>query len=132
MRIQYHSRTDKNGRRLIWNVHKLLGAAKNLPVIDYPLSKISEIDENYWFDENSPPPSARNVAIHAKLINECSLDYPILLCPEGRVMDGMHRICKALILRHTTIKARQFKTEPMPDYIDVKIETLPHDDPVEL
>jgi len=37
-------------------------------------------------------PTARAVADHARLLAEADLRFPILLCANGRVMDGRHRV----------------------------------------
>ena len=131
MRQQYHSRKTDDGL-YIWDVHKLVEQSKALPIVDVPLSDIKELDENYWFDGDWPVLNVRNIAVHAMLIEQCNLDYPIILDSQGRIMDGMHRCCRALIDNQKTIKAVQFEEDPEPHYIDVPIETLPHDDPVEL
>lgn len=43
-------------------------------------------------------------------------------------MDGMHRVCKALLEDRTTITAVQFERDPEPDYIDADIEALTYDE----
>jgi len=48
------------------------------------------------------------VAKHVKQIMDADLDKPIILDSRGAVMDGRHRIVKALVLGHETIKAVQF------------------------
>ena len=128
MRQQYHTRKTLDGSHT-WDVHKLITAANPLAVKDVLLSDIKELDENYWYADKVP--IIRDIALHAKLVNESDLSYPIILCSEGRVMDGMHRCCKALILGDKTIKAVQFDKTPPPDYSDVDISTLPYDDDFE-
>jgi hypothetical protein len=128
MRQQYHSRII-NGDRLIWNVNKLVEAATGLPVRDVPLDDIQELDETFWYDEGGAPPTCRSVCIHVKLIQETDLQYPIILCPQGRVIDGMHRVCKALIAGHSTLKAIQLPAMPAPDYTNVALDDLPYDSP---
>lgn len=91
------------------------------------LSSIRELDESFWFDGESP--TCREVAVHAKLTAETDLKYPIILSAEGRVMDGMHRVCKAFINNADTVSAVLFEVNPAPDYIDADIETLPYDEP---
>ena len=49
--------------------------------------------------------------------------HPIILSSEGRVMDGMHRVCKALIDKSATVSAVQFAQNPEPDYVDVDIDS---------
>ncbi len=56
------------------------------------------------------------------------LAYPILLDSAGRVMDGMHRVGKALLLGHSHIEARRFAVDPAPDYQGCDPDTLPYDD----
>ncbi len=125
MRKQYHSRVF-GGRTLIWDVHRLVELAKALPLKAVPLSSIRELDETFWFDGELP--TCRAVALHAKLIAETDLRYPIILSADGRVMDGMHRVCKAFLGDSLTISAVQFEQDPPPDYIDADLETLPYDD----
>ena len=36
--------------------------------------------------------------------------------PGNRVMDGMHRVARALLESRTTIRARRFRELPEPDY----------------
>ncbi|WP_087018522.1 hypothetical protein [Thaumasiovibrio subtropicus] len=125
MRQQYHFRTSEQGL-LAWNVFRLIEAAKGLAVIDVPLSAIKELDEAFWYDLGGAKPTCRNVLEHATLIQQADLTYPILLCHQGRVMDGMHRVCKALMLGQTSIKAVQFSDYLAPDYIDVSADALPY------
>ena len=61
---------------------------------------------------------------HYQLLLETELKYPIIVSEKGRVMDGMHRVAKALLLRHTEINAVQFESDPAPDYTDVKPDDL--------
>ena len=57
---------------------------------------------------------------------EADLTHPIILAADGRVMDGMHRICKAEILGLTTIEAVRFDREVEPDYVDCHPDRLPY------
>jgi hypothetical protein len=41
-------------------------------------------------------------------------------------MDGMHRVCKALLLGHQDIEAVRFVDDPTPDYIGVAPDDLPY------
>ncbi|MEN3371391.1 MAG: hypothetical protein V7609_3534 [Verrucomicrobiota bacterium] len=59
------------------------------------------------------------------MINETDLDFPIILSSEGRVMDGMHRVLKALLGGWQSIEAVQFEHDPEPDFVDVAIDDLP-------
>lgn len=65
---------------------------------------------------------------HVRLMNKADLSFPIILSAEGRVMDGMHRVAKAVLLGHTTIEAVQFTQDPEPDYVGVKPEELSYEE----
>jgi hypothetical protein len=127
MRKQYHSKLSERGC-LIWDVDRLVALTSQLPIIEVPLSDIRELDETYWFDGDSPPPTCRAVMEHARLINETDLKYPIILGSNGRVMDGMHRVAKAAMLNHHSIAARRFSVDPEPDYVDVSLESLSYEE----
>ncbi|WP_224742320.1 MULTISPECIES: hypothetical protein [Cysteiniphilum] len=52
------------------------------------------------------------------------MSYPILLCADGQIMDGMHRVCKAKLENRETISAIQFEVTPEPDFIDIDPKDL--------
>ena len=126
MRRQYHSRVV-NGRTLIWDVHRLVELTRTYPVRQLPLSQIAELDECFWFQ--GEPATCRAVALHAKLIQEVDPAHPIILSSSGRVMDGMHRVCRALLENRSALPAVQFVEDPKPDFIDADIDALPYGDP---
>ena len=124
MRKQYHFR-QKGKDTWIWDIDRLVSLTRNYETIKFPLEEIRELDEAFWYGFAKDAPTCRSVAEHAKLIQESSLEHPIILSPEGRVMDGMHRVCKAYISGMTTIKARKFDILPEPDYINIPADELP-------
>lgn len=126
IRPQYHFRNSPDGLRA-WDVRRLVELARDLPVIDVPLSDITELDEDYWFDNNLDQPTARRIAGHAKQIYDADLSYPILLCADGRIMDGMHRVCRAVLSGHQTIRAKRFTVTPPHDYLGKGPDELPYD-----
>lgn len=126
IRPQYHFRWI-DGRLCSWDVRKLLKLAAPLPIVEVALSEISEIHEPYWFFDESDPPTCARVMAHAKQAEATDLSFPILLCADGRVMDGMHRIMKAYGLAHTHIHARKLIETPAPDFIDRSPGDLPYD-----
>lgn len=72
--------------------------------------------------------TCRHVVEHARLMEECDLSFPVILSSDGRVMDGMHRICKALLLGRDVIEAVRFREDPEPDYVGVDPDDLPYAD----
>lgn len=124
MRQQYHSR-QIDGELLIWDVRRLISLTMDMPIRDVLLSNIRELDEIFWF--KCAAPTCRAIAHHADLINSADLAYPIILSADGRVMDGIHRVCKALLREQETIRAVQFARDPDPDFVNVELESLPYD-----
>jgi hypothetical protein len=66
------------------------------------------------------------VVEHAKLIAEVDTSYPIILGHDGRVMDGMHRIARALLEDRTEIAAVRFRSPIEPDYRNCSPDELPY------
>jgi hypothetical protein len=124
MRKQYHFWPSDRGFDA-WDIDRLIELSRDLPVKQVPLDSIWEVDTVYWFDDGSECPTVRKVVEHVQLIEAVDLSYPIILGVDGRVMDGMHRVARALLEGHTTIQAVQFATHPDPDYRDCKPEDLP-------
>ncbi len=62
-------------------------------------------------------------------MDDADLAYPIILAADGVVMDGMHRVAKALRAGMTDIEAVQFNTDPPPDHVGRGPGDLPYDDP---
>ena len=60
-------------------------------------------------------------------MDEVDLDYPIILCADGHLMDGMHRVAKALYEGRKNIKAVRFEVTPEPDYEDVQPDELSYE-----
>ena len=124
IRPQYHFR--RVGAQVhIWDVRKLLDRAQAAPVRQIALADIPEIDQPYWFDTPPGQPTCRAVMTHAAQVRTTDLAFPILRCDAGRMIDGMHRVMKALELGHTTIAARHIAL-PDPDFIDTDAADLPY------
>lgn len=125
VRKQYHFWPGDHGLDA-WDVDRLVELSQNLPVRDVELSSIGEVDTVYWFDEETDTPTVRSVVDHARLIQEADTSYPIILGHDGRVMDGMHRIARALLEGQEVIKAVQFEGPVPPDYQDCRPDELPY------
>lgn len=109
-----------------WDVDRLIELSRELPVIDVPIAAISEVDSTYWFDYGSQRPTVRRVAEHARLIAEVDLSWPIILSVDGRVMDGMHRVARAVVDGRETVRAVRLTEHVEPDYRDCRPEDLPY------
>ena len=125
MRTQYHFRNSPQGLRA-WDVHRLIEMSRDFPRELVPLAEIREIDAPYWGHEPPRNMTCREQVGHTRLILECDLAFPIILSSDGGVMDGMHRVCKALLEGRSEIEAVRFVRDPEPDYIGVHPDDLPY------
>ena len=114
MRKQYHFRPGEVGLRA-WDVDRLVRLSGHLKSELVAVADIWEVDEAYW----GQPMTCRDVAEHARLIDEANFAFPIILSSDGRIMDGMHRVLKALINGRSQIEAVRFEIDPDPDYVGV-------------
>jgi len=118
MEQKSYSYPQSDGSIFMWKVERLLQLAQELPIKSVPLSSIEEFDTVYWFEgPEEIRPTCRAVVDHAKRIAEVDLSYPIILAAEGWVMDGMHRVAKAMMEGMQEIQAVQFSRNPEPDEI---------------
>jgi hypothetical protein len=123
MRKQYFFRPTPGGFSA-WDVDRLIQLTAKGSRRRIPLSNIRELDEP-WFGPNEPPTWTALVE-HIKLIDAADLGYPIILAADGTVMDGMHRVAKALRAGQIDIEAVQFSEDPPPDYLNVQPADLPY------
>jgi hypothetical protein len=121
IRKQYHFRPSPKGY-FAWDVGKLIKLAEVLPTVLVEVEKIKDLHENYWYAASIP--TVQSVAEHARLISECDFQFPIILSSDGRVMDGMHRVAKAWMQNERFIRAKQFISDPLPDFKDVHPDDL--------
>ena len=125
MRQQYHIRQVGNDTH-VWDVNRLLRLHANVPTQAVALSQIAEIQQAYWFPNTHP--TTADIVEHMRLVEAADLAYPILMDAEGKLMDGMHRVAKALLAGHSHIHAQLLPQTPAPDFINVDVDSLPYDD----
>ena len=95
-----------------WSVSRLFELSKNLPIMEVPLNHL-----NIWYKYENL--TLREMVMHINAVNNANLNYPIILDEDGELMDGRHRIMKAILNGHESIKAVRFDENPSPDKIDV-------------
>lgn len=103
-----------SGRRAYWMTKRLWELSDSLPVVEVAVADLAELDQDCWFD--GQPATCRMVAEHARRIQDADLDHPIVLSADGGLMDGGHRVAKAWLAGHRTIRAVRFPEDPQPDY----------------
>jgi hypothetical protein len=95
-----------------------------LPRRYIPLTAIRELEE-VWVGPHERP-TWRSLVEHVELIQAADPSFPIILSATGAVMDGMHRVAKAVLEGRTEIQAVQFAEDPEPDYVGLEPEALPY------
>ena len=123
LRKQYYFRPSPRGL-VAWDVDRLVQLSSQLPRKRIPLSEIRELVEP-WSGEDEPE-SWRGLLEHLKLIDEADLSFPIILSSDGAVMDGMHRVVKAVRQGQQDIEAVQFERDPEPDHVGLGPKELPY------
>ena len=109
-----------------WDVDRLVELSRDLPVMQVDLAEITEVDSVYWFSYGWQP-TVRAVVEHIRLIEQVDMAYPIILSPDGRVMDGMHRVARAMLGGAVTVAAVRLPRLPEPDFRDCQPDQLPYD-----
>jgi hypothetical protein len=125
MRKQYHFWPAERGFDA-WDVDRLITLSRNLPIEQVSVDSIGEVDTAYWFDASSEVPTVRKVIEHVRLISEVDTSYPIILGYDGRLMDGMHRIARALLEGRNVVSAVRFSSPPEPDFRSCLPDELPY------
>lgn len=91
----------------IWSVARLIQLSREFPVMDIPLNHLTVY---YTYKLLT----LRDMVMHMKAVNEADLQFPIILDEDGELMDGRHRLMKAMITGAKTIKAVRFDSNPSP------------------
>jgi len=93
--------------QLVWSVPRLFELSRNLPVMDVPLDHLS-----LYYTYNNL--TLREMVMHMKAVNDADLDMPIILDEDGELLDGRHRLMKAMLTGQETIKVVRFDENPSP------------------
>lgn len=90
-----------------WNVLRLIALSKDLEVMTIPIKHLNilQVYDNL---------TLKDFVGHIISVNNADLDYPIILDENGEIMDGRHRIMKALLNGIDCIKAVRFDENPKP------------------
>ena len=94
-----------------WSVATLIMASEidmlGIKTVD---PEVFNISEDYWGDMSTTAAFIE----HVKRVQDCDSKHPIILSPDGQILDGVHRICKALI-EGKQVRYVRFKKLPSPD-----------------
>lgn len=90
-----------------WSVPRLFELSRVLPVMQIPLDHLNMYNTYEKL-------TLREMVMHMKAVNDADLSKPIILDEDGEIMDGRHRLMKAMLLEENTIKAVRFEENPAP------------------
>lgn len=126
IRPQYHLRRTADGIDA-FEVRRLIELSKELPVKMIDPESLAELDLDHWYFHTKSNPTPRSFLEHMRLVLAADITYPIILDQRGCVMDGMHRVVKALLDGVAAVPAVQFIEDPTPDYVRCDPDMLPYD-----
>lgn len=98
-------------RKQWWSVPRLHQLVKDLPVFEIPLQGLNVAE---FYDDLR----LRDMVMHFKAMMRADMSYPIILDEDGELMDGRHRIMRALYEERETILAVRFAVNPTPCRVD--------------
>lgn len=84
---------------------------KNYPIFKLPVAGIN-------LSEQTMPWTIYNISsfvYHMKRVNKVNMKYPIILDSEGGIVDGWHRVARAIIDGKTEIDAIRIEEMPLAD-----------------
>lgn len=93
-----------------WSVARLIALSKDFPVMEVPLVHMNVYSKYDGL-------RLRDMVMHMRAVNEADLSFPIILDEDGEIMDGRHRIMKAMLTGQETIKAVRFVENPSPCHV---------------
>lgn len=91
----------------MWSVQRLIQLSKDFQVMIVPLDHLNVY---YTYEKLT----LREMVMHMQAVNDADLSKPIILDEDNDIMDGRHRVMKALLLGKKTIKAVRFEENPPP------------------
>ena len=91
----------------VWKVKTLLTAAKKLNTVSWPIPE-SFLLEWTWTEEE--------LDAHIKRCLDADLSCPIIVW-DGKILDGCHRVVKALASGQSEVRAKVIRDIPAPDEI---------------
>lgn len=104
--------TYREGNK-VWYANTLIKASKGLPVKTMSINNNLLDDKIYWIMD-----TFFDLKNHLIRINNADLKYPVIVGPKGKIIDGWHRLMKAVQLNRTSIKFVKLDKMPPYDFID--------------
>ncbi len=97
-----------------YQAHDCIRLAKDLPV---EAVQVRHLDTSYGCPCGG---SLRSFVAHMRMVASADLEHPILLNEDGVLIDGRHRLARAMLDGEPTIKVKRFDADPKDGYEYVK------------
>ena len=101
----HHQRSHLGRHR--WSVARLIELSRDFPVMEIPIDHLNIFT---IYDKLT----MREMVGHFLSVQRADLSCPIILDEDGELMDGRHRIMRALIEGKKSIRAVRFDENPEP------------------
>lgn len=95
----------------IWKDTSLIRAAEGLPVFQFDITGLNPNELLRWKLVN-----LRDYLNHYQRVTNADLSKPIILRSDGFIMNGWHRVIKALAEGRKFLPAKRFQIDPPPDF----------------
>ncbi len=93
-----------------WVTSDLIARSRDLPVNEIPMDHIS-------LSFRIGGMKVRDFVGHMKMVLDADMGCPIILDEDACLFDGRHRMARALLEEHESIKAVRFDEDPTPTYV---------------
>lgn len=95
----------------VWKTASLIEAALKLPIFQLDITKVSIEEVLRWKIVN-----LRDYLNHYRRVAQADLSSPLILRSDGYIMNGWHRVIKALFEGVKQLPAKKFQVDPEPDF----------------
>lgn len=118
---QTYSETSKGVRRY-WKIEDLWRLAKGRPIEHLPVEMLVDQLEGTCWTEGDEDVTPQWVLGHTRRILGAEMEYPILLNEDNIIVDGIHRLCKAVLEGKETISVQRLQQLPEPTFATAEDE----------
>ena len=105
--------TYSNGKS-VWQIEDLWNAVEGMPVHHMPVELFVEQLQGTCWTQGDETVTPNWVLSHTRRILGADLEYPMIIDSEGIILDGIHRLCKAVIEGRETVAVQRIVLMPDP------------------
>jgi len=113
LKEKYELKDTYEKNKNFWYIDNLIKITKNLPI------KTMKVDKKFLnkkIKESWTLNTFFDLKIHIEKINKANLKYPIIIDSKNNIIDGKHRIMKAILQNKKIIKFVRINKMPPADF----------------